>query len=315
MTMDDKNEDLCQFCFDKVTFLCLSCKICLCRNCVSVHIKMKPRDSHKIVTANEKSQVKTKQLKVLGKISSGMESLCDISYNENGTFYSCSEISKSISLLDDSGLTRDTFEGCKNPLCLTASSNGVLYTEFGIKAVMFNSKGRTKHLFSTGDWQPQGISMSKSGNILLTLRRKNESKLIVSNPHGYVCREIQYHNNKPLFFDPWYVAENPKGDICVSDQARRALICIKTNGELIFKYYGRGSLFYPRGLCADATSHFIAADPWNNLLHYISSCGELVYYLKYDSMDSPMGLSCNYDRKNSFLICEVSGSIYHVELE
>lgn len=131
--MDDKNEDLCQFCFDKVTFLCLSCKTRLCGNCVSVHIKMKPRDSHKIVVANEKSQVKTKQLKVLGKISSGMESLCDISYKENGTFYSCSEISKSISLLDDSGLTRDTFEGCKNPFVLQRVQTVCCIQNLGLK--------------------------------------------------------------------------------------------------------------------------------------------------------------------------------------
>lgn len=99
---------------------------------------------------------------------------------------------------------------------------------------------------------------------------------------------------------------------------RAIFVFLTKQGGLLFVSKLMANLFSnitARGLCADATSHFIAADPWNNLLHYISSCGELVYYLKYDSMDSPMGLSCNYDRKNSFLICEVSGSIYHVELE
>lgn len=88
----------------------------------------------------------------MGKILSGMESLCDILYKENGMFYFCFEISKSISLLDDFGLIRDIFEGCKNFLCFIMSLNGVLYIEFGIKVVMFNFKGWIKYLFFIGDW-------------------------------------------------------------------------------------------------------------------------------------------------------------------
>lgn len=59
--------------------------------------------------------------------------------------------------------------------------------------------------------------MFKLGNILLIFCRKNEFKFIVSNFYGYVCCEIQYYNNKFLFFDLWYVVENLKGDICVFD--------------------------------------------------------------------------------------------------
>lgn len=74
-------------------------------------------------------------------------------------------------------------------------------------------------------------------------------------------------------------------------------------------------MFYLCGLCVDVIFYFIVVDLWNKFLYYIFFCGEFVYYLKYDFMDSFMGLFCNYDCKNSFFICEVSGFIYYVELE
>ena len=314
INMNLQDENSCQTCFNEVVFRCEACKADLCQNCVSVHIKMKLGNLHKIVLAHQTKVDKCKLLQVRAVIDSGMVSLCDVGYRENGAFYTCSEKGKTIRHYNGSGKVIDCFDGGKNPLCLAASSNGVLYTEFGIRAVMFYSKGRIKHLFSTGDWQPQGINLTKLGNILLTLRRKNQSKLVLYNQHGQICSEFQYHDDEPLFRDPWYIVENSKGDFCASDQGKHAVICVKPNGRLAFEYKGRKCPFYPRGICADSTSHFIIADPWNNMLHYISSCGEFICYLKYDSMDSPMGVSSVTDEVNCFLVCEISGSIFNLKL-
>lgn len=312
--MDERDNDTCQFCYDRVIFRCTPCKITLCKDCVAVHIKMNSGDSHKIVLFEDIREETTRQLLTRGIVTSGFDSLNDVSYKENGMLYVCSEKYKMIKLLNLSGRNIASFDASKNPLCVTSTSNGVLYTEFGIRAVMFYSKGRIQHLFSTGDWQPQGIITSQTGNILLTLRRKSQAKLVTYRPHGYINSEIQFHNKEQLFSDPWYIVESPRGNICVSDQGRNAVICVSSNGELIFQYSRKGSSFYPRGVCADATSHFVVADPWNNKLHYISACGELICYLQYDAMDSPMSISTVTDKPNCFLICEVSGLIYDIEM-
>jgi hypothetical protein len=271
---------------------------------------MNAGDSHKIVLYADTRKETTRQLLVRETVNSGLDGLNDVSYKENGMFYICSEKCKTIKLFNLSGMNINSFDASKNPLCVTSTSNGVLYTEFGIRAVMFYCKGRIQHLFSTGNWQPQGITTSQTGNILLTLRRKCQAKLVTYRPHGYINSEIQFHNKEQLFCDPWYVVESPKGSICVSDQGRNVVVCVSSHGELIFQYSGKGSSFYPRGVCADATCHFVVADPWNNKIHYISACGEFICYLQYDAMDSPMSISTVTDKPNGFLICEVSGVIH-----
>ncbi|XP_062595474.1 uncharacterized protein LOC134256825 isoform X2 [Saccostrea cucullata] len=312
--MDMLSNDECQFCYDKVIFRCLPCKVALCKDCVAVHIKMSSTNSHKIVLSEEAKEEKRRQLVKKDTLPSGFENTCDVSYQDMGLFYICSEQSKMIKQFDLSGKEVDSFQVTRSPLCITSCSNGVLYTEFGIKAVMFYIKGRIKHLFSTGEWQPQGVNTTKSGHILLTLRRNKEAKLVTLSQHGQVFSEIQHHNREPLYCDPWYVVESPKGHLCVSDQGKSAIICVSSDGELVFHYYGRDNSFYPRGLCSDATSHFIVADPWNNKIHYISSYGEFICYLEYESMDSPISISSVADKTNYFIICEIGGFIYGVEM-
>ncbi|XP_061174417.1 uncharacterized protein LOC133183476 [Saccostrea echinata] len=312
--MDMLNNDECQFCYDKVIFRCMPCKVALCKDCVAVHIKMTSTISHKIVLSEEGKEEKRRQLFKKDTLSSGFENMCDVSYQDMGLFYICSEQCKVIKKLNLSGKEIDSFKATKSPLCVKSCSNGVLYTEFGIKAVMFYIRGRIKHLFSTGDWQPQGVNTTKAGNILLTLRRNKEAKLVTFSQHGNVCSEIQYQDREPLYCDPWYVVESPRGYLCVSDQGKSSVICVRSDGELIFQYYGHRNSFYPRGLCSDATSHFIVADPWNNKLHYISSCGEFICYLEYESMDSPTSISNVADKPNNFLICEIGGFIHSVEM-
>ena len=73
-------------------------------------------------------------------------------------------------------------------------------------------------ILTLGDWLPYGITCNVSGDLLVCLRKDNQSKVVRYSSTGTVLQEIQYDIKcQPLYQWAWYIAENVNGDVVVSD--------------------------------------------------------------------------------------------------
>ena len=54
-------------------------------------------------------------------------------------------------------------------------------------------------MFTTGDWEPCGVTGSATGDLLVCLRKDDQSKLVRYSSTGTVLQEIQYDSQgQPL---------------------------------------------------------------------------------------------------------------------
>ena len=73
-------------------------------------------------------------------------------------------------------------------------------------------------IFTTGNSRPYGITLSATGDLLVCLRKDDQSKLVRYSSTGTVLQEIQYDSQgQPLFQWAFYISKNVKGDIIETD--------------------------------------------------------------------------------------------------
>lgn len=65
----------------------------------------------------------------------------------------------------------------------------------GIKAVrMMYNTAAVMTMFTTGDWEPYGVTSTASRNLLVCLRKDDQSKVVRYSSTGTVLQEIQYNS-------------------------------------------------------------------------------------------------------------------------
>ena len=83
------------------------------------------------------------------------------------------------------------------------------------------------NMFTTGPWQPYGITATASGDLLTCLLHENQSKVVRYSSIGTALQEIQYDSQcQPLYNIALYIAENVNEDIVVTDNKARAVIAV-----------------------------------------------------------------------------------------
>nr|XP_034314542.1 uncharacterized protein LOC105348092 [Crassostrea gigas] len=114
----------------------------------------------------------------------------------------------------------------------------------------------------TGEWKPISIQSSHiNGDILLGMKREKEAKVTRYNKIGEEIQNIQRGNiGQELYRYPRYITENINGDICTSDNNKRAVVVVNKSGQHRFSYTGQGSSFIPFGICTDLFGHIIVCD-------------------------------------------------------
>ena len=98
-------------------------------------------------------------------------------------------------------------------------------------------------------WCPRGLCQSANGDLLVSMRSKNETQSRVIRYLGAKRTMIHLIQNgrqgKRLFsIDVAAVlqlTENGNRDICVADYAGEAVVVVNASGELRFKYQGKTS--------------------------------------------------------------------------
>ena len=155
----------------------------------------------------------------------------------------------------------------------------VIFSDEDNKAIKtFNNYGKVVTLFRTKDWKPSGITSTASGDILVCLCTKHQSKVVRYSNTGTVLQEIQYDSHlKPLYSNAWHIDENVNGDIIVAD----LYMVVAVNRLGIHKYTYRVG-YYSFGIGSNATDingNVFVADRDGDMIHMLDIDGRFLRYI------------------------------------
>ncbi|XP_056021782.1 E3 ubiquitin-protein ligase TRIM36-like [Ostrea edulis] len=135
-------------------------------------------------------------------------------------------------------------------------------------------------MFTTGEWEPYGITSTMSNELLVCLRKDDLSKIVRYNSTGTVLQEIQYNSQgQPLYGKTNYVTENINGDIIVTDWKKNAVTAVDRLGIFRFSYSGRGNEFDVCAVTTDPAGHVIVTDSAGNKIHMLDRNGTFLRYI------------------------------------
>ena len=147
-------------------------------------------------------------------------------------------------------------------------------------------------MFTTGKWEPQGITCAAPGDLLVCLMRDDQSKVVRYSRTGSALQEIQYDSKRqPLYQAAWYIAENVNGDIIVTDYWKEEVITVDKLGIFRYSYSETESPFKPAGVATDSVGHIFVADLEGNKIQLLDSDGRfLSYIIPYGGIKDPIAI-------------------------
>nr|XP_022326821.1 uncharacterized protein LOC111126453 [Crassostrea virginica] len=154
----------------------------------------------------------------------------------------------------------------------------VVYTDRSDKAVKKISDDDTVvTMFTTGDWNPYGITGSASGDLLVCFLKDDQSKVVRYSSTGTVVQEIQYDSQcQPLYQVAWYIAENVNGDIIVTDYKMKKAIAVDRFG--IFRYsYSEGESV--TSVATDFIGHVYVTECHGDKIYMLDRDGRFLRYI------------------------------------
>lgn len=160
-------------------------------------------------------------------------------------------------------------------------NNQVVYSDKPNKVVkVISNASAVKTMFSTGYWEPRGLTNTASNDLLICLVRDNQSKVVRCSGTGSVLQEIQYDSHcQPLYEEATYITENVNGDIIVTDWKKNAVIAVDRFGILRYTYSGRNSDFRPSSVVNDCYGHIIVTDHYEKKIHTLDRDGRFLRYI------------------------------------
>eukprot|EP00105_Crassostrea_gigas_P005205 XP_011418717.1 PREDICTED: uncharacterized protein LOC105321926 [Crassostrea gigas] len=147
-------------------------------------------------------------------------------------------------------------------------------------------------IFTTGDWNPRGITSTASGDLLVCLYKDNQSKVVRYSSTGGVLQEIQYDSLcQPIYSSPYYITENVNGDIIVTDWKKNSVIAVNRLGILRFSYSKEKNIFFASAVVHDSFGHVIIADYRGDKIHLLDRDGQFLrYIIPREGIKSPRAL-------------------------
>nr|XP_022308001.1 uncharacterized protein LOC111114003 [Crassostrea virginica] len=143
--------------------------------------------------------------------------------------------SKELKLFDLQGELQHTVHISDIGMYICMHTNNVLFTDHQDKTVKKISEDTVVTMFTTGDWNPKGITGTASDDLLVCLLKEDQSKVVRYSSTGTVLQKIQYDSHcRPLYQHALYIAENVNGDIIINDYVKNKVIAVDRLG--IFRY-------------------------------------------------------------------------------
>ncbi|XP_056013661.1 uncharacterized protein LOC125673876 [Ostrea edulis] len=186
-----------------------------------------------------------------------------------------------LKLFDFQGNLHDTVSIPTQGLYLTVYNKHVIYTEQASRSVRRVAKDKTiQTMFTTGGWLPRGITSTASDDLLVCLRKDDQSKVVRYSGTGAVLQNIQYDSQgQPLYRDATYITENVNGDIIVTDWKKKAVIAVDRLGIFRFSYSGRDNKFDVSAVTTDPVGHIIVTDYKGDKIHMLDRDGRFLRYV------------------------------------
>nr|XP_019926568.2 uncharacterized protein LOC105337167 isoform X2 [Crassostrea gigas]XP_034327027.1 uncharacterized protein LOC105337167 isoform X2 [Crassostrea gigas] len=157
----------------------------------------------------------------------------------------------------------------------------VVYSDQPNTAVrMISDTDTVVTMFTTGDWKPYGVTSTASGDLLVCLRKDDQSKVVRYSSTGTVLQEIQYDSQcQPLYKQVLYITENVNGDIIVTDLKKNVVIAVDRLGIFRYSYSGKDSKFFACSVATDSVGHVIVTDFQGNKIHILDRDGRFLRYI------------------------------------
>ncbi|XP_078311977.1 uncharacterized protein LOC111135531 [Crassostrea virginica] len=159
----------------------------------------------------------------------------------------------------------------------TATQDGdLIYTDRDKREICRVTPDRQITKFTkTGDWKPLSVYSSRiNGDILVGIEKDGKAKVTRYSKAGKEIQNIQKDNQRQeLYIRPQYITENINGDICTIDYNKRAVVVVNKSGQHRFSYTGRGSGFYPFGICTDVLGHILVCEGISNTVDLLDQDG------------------------------------------
>ena len=166
-------------------------------------------------------------------------------------------------------------------------------------------------------WCPRGLCQSANGDLLVSMRSKNETQSRVVRYLGAKRTMIHVHviqngrQGKRLFSigdaAVLQLTEYGNRDICVTDYAGEVVVVVNASGELRFKYQGKTSKnrnyksFRPTKIATDVNEQILIHDVSKDIVHVIDRDGNFLRYIKYSCRG---GLSI--DREHNLVVGDIN---------
>ena len=147
-------------------------------------------------------------------------------------------------------------------------------------------------MFTTGDWNPKGITGTASGDLLVCLLKEDQSKVVRYSSTGTVLQKIQYDSHcRPLYQHALYIAENVNGDIIITDYVKNKVIAVDRLGIFRFSYSGEESCFSPMGVATDSWGNTFVADFQCDKIYMLDRDGQFMrHIIQKDEIKDPRTL-------------------------
>nr|XP_022319978.1 uncharacterized protein LOC111122498 [Crassostrea virginica] len=133
---------------------------------------------------------------------------------------------------------------------------------------------------------------SASDDLLLCLRKDDQSKVVRYSSTGTMLQEIQYGSRcQPLYQVAWYIDENVNEDIVVSDYKKNAVIAVNGLGIFRYQYSGKHRDFSVRSIATDSIGRVFRTDLKGNKIHMLDRDGRFLRYIIPDGgIEHPRGV-------------------------
>ncbi|XP_052697508.1 uncharacterized protein LOC128175721 [Crassostrea angulata] len=190
--------------------------------------------------------------------------------------------STELKLFDLQGHLHHTVSITNTGMYLCMYNKQVVYIDQKDNAVkMITDTDTVVTVFTTGDWKPYGVSSAASGDLLVCLRKDDQSKVVRYSSTGTVLQEIQYDSQgQPLYKKTTYVTENVNGDIIVTDWKKNAVIAVDRLGISRYSYAGKDNTnFLACSVATDFVGHVIVTGRNGKKISMLDRDGRFLRYI------------------------------------